>query len=75
MSEQVKPYTREFYSKQIDFALDEIRNDKEKLLDIVMDKCAKMDIIIPLRFLYEDEAQHYQVRYEKIADFRMPKEN
>ena len=72
MSEQVKPYTREFYSKQIDFALEEIRNDKEKLLDIAMDKCAEMDIIIPMRFLCEDEVQHYKVVYEKIADFRVP---
>ena len=71
MSEQVKPYTREFYSKQIDCVLDEIRNDKEKLLDVLMDNCAEMDIIIPMRLLAEDEAQKYKVVYKKIADFRM----
>ena len=72
MSEKVKPHTREFYSKQIDCVLDEIKNDKEKLLDIAMDKCAEMDIIIPMRFLCEGEVQHYKVVYEKIADFRVP---
>ena len=71
MSKQLEPYTREFYSKQIDFVLDEIRNDKENLLDIIMDKCAEMDIIIPMRLLAEDEAQKYKVVYKKIADFRV----
>ena len=69
MSEQVKPYTREFYSKQIDFVLDEIRNDKEKLLDIIMDKCCEMEITIPIRI---NEVHHYKVEYKKQADFRMP---
>ena len=72
MSEQVKPSTREFYSKQIDCVLNEIRNDKEKLLDIIMDKCAEMDIIIPIRLLAECEVQRYKVVYKKIADFRVP---
>jgi hypothetical protein len=37
-----------------------------------MDKCAEMDIIIPMRLLAEDEAQRYKVVYKKIADFRVP---
>jgi hypothetical protein len=69
MSEQVKPYTREFYSKQIDCVLDEIRNDKEKLLDIIMDKCCEMENTIPISI---NEVQHYKVEYKKHADFRVP---
>lgn len=69
MSEQVKPYTREFYSKQIDFVLYEIRKDKEKLLDIIMDKCCEMEITIPISI---NEVQHYKVEYKKRADFRVP---
>ena len=69
MDEQVKPYTREFYSKRIDCVLDEIRNDKEKLLDIIMDKCFEMEITIPISIF---EVQHYKVEYKKQADFRVP---
>jgi hypothetical protein len=68
MSEQVEPFTREFYSKQIDFVLDEIRNDKEKLLYIIMDKCCEMEITIPISI---NEVQHYKVEYKKRADFRV----
>ena len=69
MSEKVKPYTREFYSKQIDCVLNEIKNDKEKLLDIIMDKCCEMEITIPISI---NEVQHYKVEYKKRADFRVP---
>lgn len=69
MSEQVKPFTREFYSKQIDCVLDEIKKDKEKLLDALMDKCFEMEITIPISIV---EVQHYKVEYKKQADFRVP---
>jgi hypothetical protein len=64
MSEQVEPFTREFYSKQIDFVLEEIRNDKEKLLDIIMDKCSHITVSIPFNI---GEVPHYEVDYVKTC--------
>lgn len=66
--EQVKPFTREFYSKQLDYVLEQIKNDKERLLDMIMDNCSEMDITIPIKI---NEVQRYIVRCEKITDFRI----
>ena len=54
--------SREYWSKYFDDCIETLKNDKERLLDLIMDRCIYMDITIPIRI---DEAPQYKVDFSK----------
>lgn len=55
---------REYWGKHLDMCIETIKNDREKLLDIIMDKCQSIDITIPIRV---GEVPLYKVEFFKTA--------
>ena len=58
----IKFGTREYWSNHIDGCIETLKNDKEKLLDLILDRCIEMDITIPIHI---GEAPQYRVSYSK----------
>lgn len=56
--------TREHYSKQFDDIIEAIKNDKDKILDIITDYCSNCEI--SFNFSLSD-VPSYSVNYTKIA--------
>lgn len=56
--------TREYWSKHLDSVFHELQNDKEKILDIIMDKCIDMDIRIHIAW---GETPTYEITHTKSA--------
>lgn len=55
---------REDWYKILDDILNQLQEDKEKILDIIMDKCQGLEISIPL---YRDEVPRYEIKYSKVC--------
>ena len=56
--------TREYWKNHLDSVLKTLEEDKDKLVDIMMDKCMSMDILIPIRI---GEAPRYEVNFSKCS--------
>jgi hypothetical protein len=56
--------TRKQWSKHFDDVLETLKTDKEKILDIIMDKCSHITVSIPFNI---GEVQHYEVDYVKTC--------
>ena len=56
--------TREYWSFHIDSVLEALKNDKEKILDIIMDRCQCMDIRINLDY---GNVPNYEITYSKCV--------
>ncbi len=56
--------TREYWSFHLDSVLEGIKNDKEKILDIIMDRCQGLDIRINLEY---GNVPNYEITYAKCV--------
>ena len=56
--------TRKQWSKNFDDVLETLKADKEKILDIIMDKCSNITVSIPFNI---GEVPHYEVDYVKTC--------
>lgn len=56
--------TKEYWKNHLDSVLKTLEEDKDKLIDIMMDKCICMDILIPIRIR---EAPRYEVNFSKCS--------
>ena len=54
--------TREYWKNHLDSVLKTLEEDKDKLLDIMMDNCMSIDILIPIHI---GEAPRYEVNFSK----------
>lgn len=62
--EKIKYRTKEYWEKHLTNVLKTIEEDKDKLVNIIMDKCISMDILIPIHI---DEVPRYEVKFLKSA--------
>lgn len=56
--------TKEYWEKLLSNIIKTIEEDKDKLIDIITDKCMSMDILIPLHI---GETARYEVTFLKSA--------
>ena len=56
--------TKKQWSKHFDDVLETLKADKEKILDIIMDKCSHITVSIPFNI---GEVPHYEVDYVKTC--------
>ena len=56
--------TRKQWSTHFDDVLETLKTDKEKILDIIMDKCSHITVSIPFNI---GEVPHYEVDYVKTC--------
>lgn len=71
VKEKIKYGTKEYWKNHLDSVLKTLEEDKDKLVDIMMDKCMSMDIIIPIRI---GEAPRYEVNFSK-STFKLKETN
>lgn len=55
---------RNYWGKHLDMCIETIKNDREKLLDLIMDNCKDMEITIPIRV---GDVPVYRVDFCKVA--------
>lgn len=56
--------TRKHWGEHFDDVIETLKADKEKILDIIMDKCSDITVSIPFNI---GEVPHYEVDYVKVA--------